>query len=362
MCEVGCTMRGRRISLVAALALIWGLILVGGSQTTALASSGSSDASWLARQKLHGPLYAVDATASDDVWAVGGKYKVDPVSHWNGKRWKTSDPLGATQLVDVDALPSGDVWALGTEGVLHRVDGRWSIALTMWDTTLWALSATSTDDVWVAGEQDQAGGFPAMVLHWDGTTWSEQDFPFRAGGSGDVDINARAPDDVWMINSNYPSINIEHWDGTTWQDVPSPDPQFIARSVIALSPTDAWIVGNLGGTGEALHWDGTQLSAVPFEPPQVNSQLGDVSATSATDVWAVGDLNPFEPQALIMHWDGESWSVFQSPFTGSHRTWLTGVTAIAADDAWAVGYHIVGKGPAFQIAAHWDGNNWTRVL
>lgn len=354
----------KRIGIIAAAALLAGLMLSGGTQPTALAGSGLPGASGPARQKIHGQLSAVDATASNDVWATGCcHYGVHLLSHWNGKRWKTLDPSGVDALYDVDALPSGEVWAVGHDGVLHRVDGRWTVALTMGNTYLQAVSAITDDDVWVTGALIPPVGDSALVLHWDGKTWSEHDFPFDMGDFESVDISASSANDVWMISSRYGSVHIEHRDGAAWRDVSSPDPDFDPHNVIALSPTDTWIVGESHATAETLHWDGTQLTVAPCRPPQGISVLQDANATSATDIWAVGYTQYVGAQrALIMHWDGASWSVVQTPFTSPHRTWLKGVTTIAPDDAWAVGYREVGKGPTFQIAAHWNGVAWKRVM
>jgi hypothetical protein len=45
--------------------------------------------------------------------------------------------------------------------------------------------------------------------------------------------------------------------------------------------------------------------------PVFMGTLGGVSATSATDAWAVGDQCPScgNPGTLIMHWNGTAWTV-----------------------------------------------------
>src|SRR5438876_1003879 len=62
--------------------------------------------------------------------------------------------------------------------------------------------------------------------------------------------------------------------------------------------------------------------------------LTAVSAVSATDIWAVGNLSgPNGYQTLVEHWNGTQWSIASSSSVGS----LNGVAAIATNNVWAVG-------------------------
>jgi hypothetical protein len=355
----------KRLAVIAVAGVLSGLVLYGGTQPVALAGAGSSGAAQPARQKIHGQLIATDGAASNDVWAVGCcHYPISPFSHWDGTQWTTVDAHFALAVLDVDALSRRNVWAAGWEGIGHFDGSEWTEVLHNQDLFLEAVSATSRRDVWIAGKWLTAPE-SATVLHWDGTTWSEHDFPFAGPEFFSQDISASAANDVWMVLQSEDGgvVHIEHWDGTAWSEVSSPHPEFVPQGVVDLSPTDAWIVGYRFGSAEAVHWDGAQLSVARFKPPPGISELQDVSAASPTDIWAVGyqQDGPAE-QALIVHWDGKSWSIVQSPFTSPHRTWLKGVTAISPDDAWAVGYREIGSGPQFQIAAHWDGTTWTRNM
>ena len=58
--------------------------------------------------------------------------------------------------------------------------------------------------------------------------------------------------------------------------------------------------------------------------------LRDVSAVSPRDIWAVGD-DGFSP--FFEHWNGVRWSEFGLGFQGT----LYSLSALAAEDAWAVG-------------------------
>jgi hypothetical protein len=144
--------------------------------------------------------------------------------------------------------------------------------------------------------------------------------------------------------------------------------------VDALNSTDAWATGqteNVAPVGQsntvALHWDGTAWTRIPT--PDVAAQNGDfghllgVSALAPDDVWAVG-IAANQPgtfgtgdQALIEHWDGNSWSV-RGGFPADSR--LVSVTAVSADDVWAVGS--TGYSGSFKpLVLHWDGSVWNEV-
>jgi hypothetical protein len=89
---------------------------------------------------------------------------------------------------------------------------------------------------------------------------------------------------------------VEHWNGSTWSTVVAPTGSDTdLNAVVALSPSNAWAVGANFGTSTTpdvtyvLHWDGTTWSTVAS--PNVagaNSELFDVVAVSASDIWAVG--------------------------------------------------------------------------
>src|SRR5438132_2657024 len=94
-------------------------------------------------------------------------------------------------------------------------------------------------------------------------------------------------------------------------------------------------------------------------------ELDGVTAISANDVWAVGyitELNGVNTQTLIEHWDGSQWTMVSSPNPGSVRDELYGVAAISANDVWAVGDSFNGgNSNNLTLIEHWDGTSWSVV-
>jgi hypothetical protein len=61
------------------------------------------------------------------------------------------------------------------------------------------------------------------------------------------------------------------------------------------------------------------------------------------------------------HWNGTAWRLAASPNpAGSSDASLTGVAAVSASDAWAVGYSWNGSVTS-TVAEHWKGKKWVLV-
>jgi hypothetical protein len=182
---------------------------------------------------------------------------------------------------------------------------------------------------------------------------------------------------VWVVGGTGGRTTlIEHWTGgSTWTVVPSPSPgeglNFLT-SVSGISPTDIWAVGtdsNADGTMEKsliLHYDGKSWTQVPSPSPATFNELTGVRAISANDAWAVGTVTDGTSfKTLTLHWDGTSWTHVASPSPGGQfNTFLTGVTATSGHDVWAVGDYISSQDPSvttLSLILHWDGTSWKQV-
>src|SRR5262249_47331851 len=156
--------------------------------------------------------------------------------------------------------------------------------------------------------------------------------------------------------------------GLAWRVVASPNSSAntnILFGAAATSPSDVWSVGTYydqNFTAQSLieHWDGSAwtVSSSP-NPGSTGNQLNAVAGLATNDAWAVGfftDAN-FIANALVEHWDGVSWTVVPSPNNGGNGSYLQSVTALAADNVWAVGYYIDDNLVNETLAEHWDGTS-----
>ena len=282
-----------------------------------------------------GGLTAVAATSASNAWAVGftgSSLSPEPlIAHWNGTSWKQ--------------VPSS-----GVPGELR------------------AVAATSATNAWAVGGTVSG---QSLILHWDGTGWKQVP---SAGAAGILTgVSASSATNAWAVASSSSSAKgvILHWNGTSWQQVPSPSlgGRVSLNAVAVISERDAWAVGAVStgaffrATSVILHWNGTSWQQVPSPSPsegRFGNSLADVAVASATSAWAVGctDGCPTGGTPLIERWDGTSWQQVAAPTTPYALYNLSGVAAISATGAWAVG----GGGPVTAEGAatvDWNGRSWT---
>src|SRR6266567_1841544 len=157
----------------------------------------------------------------------------------------------------------------------------------------------------------------------------------------------------------------------TWRVIqsPNPTPTVILSGVAAISANNVWAVGRFTSDSNpspralALQWDGThwQVGALP-NPGTTEDALTAVTAVAANDIWAVGHMQPgssgIQNASLVEHWDGSQWLVVSSPNVGSRDNLLSGVAADSASSAWAVGTADGDVGPTTTFILHWNGSQW----
>lgn len=174
-----------------------------------------------------------------------------------------------------------------------------------------------------------------------------------------------------LFNSHHPGTTASgpHY---TWCIVPANSPSGDYLSAVAsISANDAWAVGAIKQGGSSIeHWNGARWQVVSNLPNQQNFSLNAISALSASDIWAVGSFNTGQSEynynTLIEHWNGKQWSIIPSPnaFTGNmgdHNS-LNGVSAVAPNDVWAVGFAQSGSGTqGGPLIEHWNGARWSIV-
>ena len=136
-----------------------------------------------------------------------------------------------------------------------------------------------------------------------------------------------------------------------WNILMPPLPYLLAftetflKSISALSATEAWAVGEMNDKTLTIHWDGEKWSLVPspnktdgdlFE----NNSLSSVCVVKPDFVWACGSFETFtDPRTttLIERWDGTKWSIVTSPNATDSSDSLNCISAAGTANAWAVG-------------------------
>ncbi|MGH8172669.1 MAG: hypothetical protein ACREPX_05955, partial [Rhodanobacteraceae bacterium] len=198
----------------------------------------------------------------------------------------------------------------------------------------YAIDGAAPDDIWAGGWRDgrTTDGFfggQLFVAHWDGETWTQVPAPITTAGSGAyvAGIKAIAPDDVWFVGNwidggSWPALAM-HWNGSTLElvDVPFPvpggTPGWSLTAVDGAASDDLWAVG-AGSDGDMslrpyfLHWNGADWQHIDNVPvPGDQMEFNSLLTLGADDIYAGGSW--YDAGAnygpVIMHYDGTDWSV-----------------------------------------------------
>ena len=400
----------------------------GGSNPQTLTEHWNGAVWALDPQASGGTLESVISRSPSDAWAVGfaGQPQTTLTRHWDGSSWTTvPSPNGGTgdsYFLGVTALVGGDVWAAGanqppnggaTQPLLGHWDGQsWTLEPPPSPGVLWGIMGTANQELWAVGYIGNFGSYQTLIANskaqcvkatptrtstttttstptatlpplsatatatatltpCSSVTWNQITSPSAAGTNYLLGVSGVTASDVWTVgysgaNGSY-HTEVLHWNGTAWTLVASPNAGPGNNSfagVAAVSSTDVWAAGHVdpphGGLTQTLlaHWNGT---AWTLDPNPVPGTLLGITALASDNVWTVGyvgDLGNYH--TLIRHWNGSVWSTVPSPDGGAGDNYLHGVGGSSAGDLWAVGYVISGGGTSQTLILHWDGQHWTR--
>jgi hypothetical protein len=201
-----------------------------------------------------------------------------------------------------------------------------------------------------------------LIEHWDGEAWSIVNV-----GTEQATLHAVAalgPDDVWAVGiiedqqTGVYSALVLHWDGSSWsrQDVPSTGKYPTLLAVAPISDDDVWAVGS---NPLIEHWNG-QTWTRDLQFADTGYTLVGITALAANDIWAVGYTGPGY-HVITLHWDGISWTRVAAPNGPQDSARLLSVSAAGPDDVWAVGTTADRLAGSRTLIEHWDGANWSRV-
>ncbi len=214
---------------------------------------------------------------------------------------------------------------------------------------LTGVSVVAANDAWAVG----ARGRHALIEHWDGMHWLVVASP-KIVPSALLAVDARSRTDAWAvgIRASYQNIVgpplIEHWDGRTWHVVPAPpDPAKLTTTVVSVGP-DGQVWTNCLESPDGVHW---QLRL----PPQITASEC-VQATVAVDAHDPADV--WASFGVIAQWDGSHWR--RRPLYESDVA-LAGLAVISERDVWAAGTKECCGGAYLDYLAHWNGTRWTAV-
>ena len=347
-------------------------------------------------------LYGVVANEYDDVWTVGAIYNGTGsigtlIENWDGTQWSAIpspnvDPQ-YNMLLAVAAVSPTDLWAVGSYGnfpshtlIEHWNGSTWNVVpgpvAEPANSRLNGVTAVSANDVWAVGYSDSG----TLIEHWDGAQWAIVSGLELAPGTNELyGITAAAPDNIWTVGYNNNQSTYRALIGRYNDPCVTPSPTGTVTSTRTGSPVTTPTgtptrtprpSNTITNTPIPTYTFTSTSTRTPIPPcsyawnliasPNVGAgpnYLRSVSVASGNDIWAVGNYIDADNvrHTLTEHWQGSSWSVVPSPNNGSFENVLYSVSALSANDAWAVGYYLDSGNIAHTLVLHWNGTLWSQV-
>ncbi|MFC5745000.1 hypothetical protein [Actinomadura rugatobispora] len=281
-------------------------------------------------------LAGVAAASPAEVWVVGHVGQHPLVARWDGTRW----------TIPPGPLPVASHIGAGFRGI--AVAGRDSRAKPARPAGR-PEADVSVQAIAVGGGYDRlAAAEVPLIHHWNGSVWDAwegwPEDPRAARGFVLTDV-AMVGEEAWavghgLLRGGPPGPVALHRHGGAWHAAETPS---VAKgrllAVSATSDGDVWAVGAADRTGLVMHYDGRSWTRVPI--PTTRFPLTGVVALARDDAWAVG-------RDRVLRWNGRKWRKVDAPVTAANT-----VTALAPDDVWVAG----GRGEL----AHFDGRTWSRT-
>ncbi|HEX4089734.1 MAG TPA: hypothetical protein VHZ33_13545 [Trebonia sp.] len=381
-----------RIAAAAAAATV-GLAALAFLPATAGAAQAGAAQSGAAQARVAGPTYrtagalsGVAAASGGNAWAVGyagssSSHKV-LMLHWNGRSWtrltspKVLDGAGALSAVTV--VSANNAWAVGTVGgglghalVLHWNGKSWSqvTGVAKFGGQLYGVTAAA-GSVWAVGVNLGQTVVAPLLLHWNGKAWSRATIKLNPASqsesilTGVAVTGAKTAWSVGYTSQGIPNSMLVRWNGKAWSTTASFPLTGIQRSLegVAAGPHGtAFAVGNgetgpIGGPGVSvplgMRWTGKIWQKTTVSAPR-NSGLNSVTVAPGGAAWATGYhwTSASATSAIIVHWNGRTWTTVKIP---SGTSALAGLGFAAAGNGWAVG----ARG-ADTVILHWNGHTWS---
>lgn len=305
-----------------------------------------------------GELRGVAVTSAGNGWAVGytgSLFSPDRslMLRWNGTVWTrvvVPGAEGGVTLTGVAATSARHAWAVGVAGsgkvYIVGWDGhawrRLHAPGPPGDTILTGVAATSVRNVWAVGYL-LMHHLTGVILHWNGTAWTRTPVPRMRTGTVLGRVAATSADQAWAVGVTSDNKTlILRWNGTAWHRVTSPIISGGLTDVTVISARDAWAVGapqsvfDVGCIGSL-----DRLLSAPGAPPQQTAGR-----------YAASRVRP-----IILHWNGTTWKPVTSPALPGGGV-LIGVTATSASNAWAVGALNYLQPKARTLVLRWNGRTW----
>lgn len=259
---------------------------------------------------------------------------------WNGSAWSIVPapmPSGATWV---------DMWGVSCSSTTFCMMGGYTNGgkplIEEWNGTAWSITPAPMQ-----------GRFDNI----EGVSCSSTTFCVAAGN-----YNASS-------GTSGEGTLVEQWNGTSWSIVTTPDSSSAwlgGVSCVSSSFCAAAGSSNGGGTPLAIMWNGTSWTQATVPNPTANtagtSEFSGVSCASTTFCAASGESFINGERSLVEQWNGSSWSVETTPDTSTSAPTdqLENIACGSSTVCFGVGYYTTSSANQTLIEG-WEGTSWSLV-
>ncbi len=227
------------------------------------------------------------------------------------------------------------------------------------------IAAFKDGSVWLGGQTPAQT--PFLYHRTSSGKWSRTSLPGSTGTFVDG-LSASSTSNVWAVLANEPDVAHLTSHGWVLKSFTQGTSEVLIAAVLTFSPKSTWVFytaisdppGN--NTGYAVHFDGSSWhkSKLPA-PVDANSLIGVVSASSASNIWALTFVGS---HYASLHYDGHSWKIVSLP----QNVAPPGVTVFprqilvqSKTSAWIAAFAAGAKKVGPIVLLHWDGKRWRRI-
>ncbi len=244
-----------------------------------------------------GRVLAAGYSSPSDVWAIDDNSGNEEFMHWNGSAWALWRSQQTGAIVNaISVLGPRDVWAFSSPAATGA--GIWRYDGTRWtevSTTLHGGSALADNDVWAFSG--------SSVDHYDGSTWTATSVAGLLPDSSSAQVTgilALAPDNVYAVGNGGSQTHgggvvLLHYDGTSWSQVAASGNRG-GEDLTSDGAGGVWLL-TVANNENLLHYSGGTLSVVniastPASEPDYASSLSLIPGGTGLLVGAEQDVTP----------------------------------------------------------------------
>lgn len=251
-------------------------------------------------------------------------------------------PVSGQILSDVWGTAADNVFALGSSLILHFDGTTWS-QMTVNPTSFGtpplfnAIWGNSETDVFAVGSYDAwPNGYKGCVYHYDGVAWSE------------ITIGLPELRSVWGTSSTDIYVGgyngtLMHFDGSNWVAISGFTDDFFG--IWGFSGNDVFACGYWG---DVLHFDGAGWSEIAHLMP-----LYALWGASGSDLFGAG-TDGTSSYGFIHHYDGNVWTRTNVTADNTQLRQLKDIWGVSSSDVYTVGYN--------GYIYHYDGSGWSKMI